>query len=177
MSLPCLAALFRLGAGLASMPVPFLGESFTLGWAHSRKLFISTVPIFGAGANNIDTGLLAETFLWILAFIALVIAGLVIVLKIRKNERNATMGNFGMDDHSDNFRKLYEHKLITFAEFETIRKNLRDRQMERYVQMDEEKSQAILRGQGKKERGWKPMSEHEKQDRLNAMLSAMDRRK
>ena len=146
---------------------------------HFSAMTATAVPpvLLASGGGGVDVGLVAETILWILALIAFIILGLAILMKIRREEKDARAGSLAGEGQVDRFRALYEKNLITFDEFQTIKKNLRDRLV--YDVLHRENTEAgngrKTSGLGKKRGrsdGFFP-EDDEKERRLKSLLEGM----
>ena len=85
--------------------------------------FFARFPIFAA--RQLDASRITELLLWIFAFIAYVILGVVILMRISRSlKEGRTQSSYEGD--ADLFRELYRKNLISAKEYKTIQTRLRD---------------------------------------------------
>ncbi|MBO7707763.1 MAG: hypothetical protein J6S42_03700 [Thermoguttaceae bacterium] len=82
-------------------------------------------PLFAA--RHLDAAKVTELLLWILAFAAYVVLGLVILIRISRSVKERQNDKFDYGSEAEMFRSLYRRKLLSPEEYKIIRLRLRDR--------------------------------------------------
>lgn len=113
-----------------------------------------------------------ELVLWIVIFIAALILGVLYLKKLRKDAKEGAFTSQENDIMSQ-FEEYYKQKLISFDEFQMIRKNLRDQLVYDVYQADKREKENT-----KKRRSRQPVfDESEKERRLKSLLKGLEDRK
>lgn len=113
-------------------------------------------PLFAA--RQLDASKITELLLWIFAFVAYVVLGVVILMRISRSIKGErSRDSYGGD--AELFRELYRKKLISDKEYKTIQTRLRDqlvkevlsspaadpRQKNRFVPSEPDETEKLLR--------------------------------
>lgn len=137
---------------------------------HLAPFETADLPLALFGSGDVDPSLIAETVLWIFALIVFIILGLTILIKLRREEKNARLGIFDAKGGIDRFEDLYKKRLITYDEYQTIQKNLANRLV--YDVFHQETDP----GKKKKEEKWgKDSGLDDKEKRLKSLLEGMEK--
>lgn len=129
---------------------------------------------WGVVKNEMTFQAYADLATWILLFIIFLFGGIIVLHHIRNNAKSETDQDSD-ETILDQIETLYERKLITYDEFQMIRKNLRDQLV---VNAIESEKRAEKRAEEKKQRKEAPkrkrkmgkLSDQEKEDLLNSLL-------
>ncbi len=103
------------------------GSSRSAGGVFCGALFAwpAFFPLFAA--RHLDAAKVTELLLWILAFAAYVVLGLVILIRISRSVKERQNDKFDYGSEAEMFRSLYRRKLLSPEEYKIIRLRLRDR--------------------------------------------------
>ena len=80
-------------------------------------------PLFAT--RQLDASKITELLLWIFAFVAYVVLGVVILMRISRSVKEGRSQD-SYEGNADLFRELYRKKLISDKEYKTIQTRLRD---------------------------------------------------
>lgn len=123
-----------------------------------------------AFGDSLDS--ILELILWVLALIAFLIIGTSVILRIRREATEGT-GSASDEDIMEQFDRYLEKKLITYDEYEMIRKNLRDQMVYDVYMMEKQEKENKKRKKNRKEK----ISEQDKEERLKTLLKGLHERR
>lgn len=119
-------------------------------------------------ANQDPTTAAVELVLWIVIFIAALILGVLYLKKLRADAK-AEPSAPSDKDVMDRFEEYYRQKLITYDEFQMIRKNFRDQLVFEVYQADKREKENVKRRKNRQP----IMDESEKERRLKSLLKGL----